>query len=127
MLQKYIMAELLNKESFKEKVFNFETNKEWKFAGNRPAILDFYADWCGPCKTLAPIFEELSKEYEGEIDFYKVDTEKEQELAAMFGIRSIPTIMFMNTDGKEPQVVQGALPKPQLKEVIEQVFEIKGE
>lgn len=127
MLQKYIMAELLNKESFKEKVFNFETNKEWKFAGNRPAILDFYADWCGPCKTLAPIFEELSKEYEGEIDFYKVDTEKEQELAAMFGIRSIPTIMFMNTDGKEPQVVQGALPKPQLKEVIEHVFEIKGE
>ncbi len=121
------MAELLNKESFKEKVFNFETNKEWKFAGNRPAILDFYADWCGPCKTLAPIFEELSKEYEGEIDFYKVDTEKEQELAAMFGIRSIPTIMFMNTDGREPQVVQGALPKPQLKEVIEQVFEIKGE
>lgn len=121
-----IMAELLNQESFKEKVFNFETNKEWKFAGDKPAILDFYADWCGPCKMLAPIFEELSKEYQGKIDFYKIDTEKEQQLAGMFGIRSIPTIMFMDTDGKEPQVVQGALPKPQLKEVIEQVFGIKG-
>src|SRR5690606_41143954 len=96
-----IMAELLNQESFKEKVFNFETNNEWKFAGDKPAILDFYADWCGPCKMLAAIFEELSKEYQGKIDFYKIDTEKEQQLAGMFGIRSIPTIMFMDTDGKE--------------------------
>lgn len=121
------MTELLNKESFKEKVFNFETNTEWDFAGDKPAILDFYADWCGPCKTLAPIFEELSKEYEGKIDFYKIDTEKEQELAGMFGIRSIPTIMFMQKDGQEPQVVQGALPKQDLKNVIEQVFGITAE
>lgn len=121
------MTELLNKESFKEKVFNFEENTEWNFAGDRPAILDFYADWCGPCKTLAPIFEELSKEYEGKIDFYKIDTEKEQELAGMFGIRSIPTIMFMQKDGQEPQVVQGALPKQDLKNVIEQVFGITAE
>ena len=121
------MTELLNKESFKEKVFNFEENTEWNFAGDRPAILDFYADWCGPCKTLSPIFEELSKEYEGKIDFYKIDTEKEQELAGMFGIRSIPTIMFMQKDGQEPQVVQGALPKQDLKNVIEQVFGITAE
>lgn len=121
------MTELLNKESFKEKVFNFEENTEWNFAGDRPAILDFYADWCGPCKTLSPIFEELSKEYEGKIDFYKIDTEKEQELAGMFGIRSIPTIMFMQKDGQEPQVVQGALPKQDLKNVIQQVFGITEE
>lgn len=119
------MAELLNKETFKTQVFNWEENKEWKFAGDKPTIVDFYADWCGPCKMLAPIFEELSKEYEGEINFYKVDTEAEQEISAMFGIRSIPTIMFMQPDGKEPQVINGALPKPQMKEVIEQVFGIK--
>ena len=118
----------LTKAEFVKLVYDIDKNTEsLDYLGNKPAVVDFYADWCGPCKTLAPIFEELSKEYEGEIDFYKVDTEKEQELAAMFGIRSIPTIMFMYTDGKEPQVVQGALPKPQLKEVIEQVFEIKGE
>lgn len=120
------MAELLDQKNFKEKVFDFENNKEWNFAGDKPAIVDFYADWCGPCKMLAPIFEELSKEYEGKIDFYKVDTEKEQQLSGMFGIRSIPTIMFMTPDGKEPQVVQGALQKNQLKEVIEQVFDIKA-
>lgn len=119
------MAELLTKESFKTKVFDFEKNKEWKFAGDKPAIVDFYADWCGPCKMLAPIFEDLSKEYAGKVDFYKLDTEKEQEIAGMFGIRSIPTIMFMKPDDNEPQVIQGALPKPQLKEVIEQVFGIK--
>lgn len=118
------MAELLTKETFKEKVFDFEKNKEWNFAGKRPAIVDFYADWCGPCKMLAPIFEDLSKEYEGKIDFYKLNTEKEQEIAAMFGVRSIPTIMFME-EGKEPQIAQGAYPKPQLEEIIEQVFGIK--
>lgn len=116
------MAELLTKETFKAKVFDWEKNQEWKFEGDKPAIVDFYADWCGPCKMLAPIFEELSKEYKGKIDFYKLDTEKEQEIAGMFGVRSIPTIMFMQADGKEPQVLQGALPKPQLIEVIHQVF-----
>lgn len=119
------MAELLNKETFKTQVFNWEENKEWKFAGDKPTIVDFYADWCGPCKMLAPIFEELSREYEGEINFYKVDTEAEQEISAMFGIRSIPTIMFMQPDGKEPQVINGVLPKPKMKEVIEQVFGVK--
>ncbi|MDO5656681.1 MAG: thioredoxin [Flavobacteriaceae bacterium] len=119
------MAELLTKETFKNKVFDFDNKQDWEFAGERPAIVDFYADWCGPCKMLAPIFEELSKEYEGKIDFYKVDTEQEQQISGMFGIRSIPTIMFMQPDGQEPQVLQGALPKAQLIEVIEQVFGIK--
>ena len=119
------MTETLNTATFKSKVFDFEQNKTWKFEGEKPAVLDFYADWCGPCKTLAPIFEDLSEEYKDKIDFYKLDTEKEQEIAAMFQIRSIPTIMFLKPGESEPQVLQGALPKPQLKEVIEQVFGIK--
>ncbi|MGI9525500.1 MAG: thioredoxin [Weeksellaceae bacterium] len=119
------MAELLNTNTFKEKVFNFDENQEWKFEGDKPTIIDFYADWCGPCKTLAPIYEELSKEYEGKIDFYKIDTEQEQEISAMFNVRSIPTIVFINNDGKEPQILNGALPKQEFKKVIEQVFEIK--
>ena len=87
------MTELLTKETFLEKVFNFEKNKEWKFEGDKPAIIDFYADWCGPCKMVAPILEELSEEYEGKVDIYKVDTEAEQELSAAFAIRSIPSML----------------------------------
>lgn len=120
------MAELLNKDTFKEKVFNFEENKEWKFEGDKPAILDFYADWCGPCQMLSPIYDELSKEFEGKIDFYKIDTEKQQELAAMFNVRSIPTIVFINNDGSKPQVLNGALPKQDFVKVIDQVFGIKN-
>ena len=82
--------EHLNAESFKKKVFNYETNKEWNFEGEKPCIIDFYADWCAPCKMVAPVLEELSNEYKGKIDIFKVDTEEEQELAAVFGIRSIP-------------------------------------
>ena len=88
------MTELLTKETFLKKVFNFEENKEWKFEGDKPCIIDFYADWCGPCKMVAPILEELSEEYKGKIDIYKVDTEVEQELSAAFGIRSIPSMLF---------------------------------
>ena len=82
--------EHLTKESFKNKVFDFESNQEWSFAGDKPCIIDFYADWCNPCKVVAPILENLAEEYEGKVDIYKVDTEKEQELASMFNIRSIP-------------------------------------
>lgn len=120
------MAELLNTNTFKEKVFNFEKNKAWKFEGDKPTIIDFYADWCGPCQMLAPIYDELSKEYDGAINFYKIDTEQEQEIAAMFNVRSIPTIVFINNDGNEPQILNGALPKQEFKKVIEQVFEIKA-
>ena len=104
------MTELLTKETFLEKVFNFEKNKEWTFEGDVPCIIDFYADWCGPCKAIAPVLEALSEEYGGKINIYKVDTEKEQELSAAFAIRSIPSMLFCPAEG-QPQMAQGALPK----------------
>ena len=118
------MTELLTKSTFLEKVFDFEKNKEWKFQGDKPCIIDFYADWCGPCKMVAPILEELSEEYKGKVDIYKVDTEVEQELAAAFGIRSIPSMLFV-PKGAEPQMAQGALPKHQLEKIMNDVLEVK--
>ncbi len=114
----------LTLENFKEKVFDFEKNKEWKFEGDKPCIIDFYADWCGPCKMVAPILEELSEEYKGKVDIYKIDTEKEKELAGMFGIRSIPTLLFVPTEG-QPQMATGALPKPEMKKAIAQVLSVE--
>ena len=113
--------EHLTKETFLKKVFNFEQNKEWKFEGELPCLIDFYADWCQPCKMVAPILEELSEEYKGKINIYKIDTEAERELAGAFGIRSIPSILFVPKDG-QPQMSQGALPKESFKEVIEDVL-----
>lgn len=115
------MTEHLTKQTFLEKVFDFENNKEWKFQGELPALIDFYADWCGPCKMVAPVLEELSEEYAGKINIYKIDTEVEQELAAAFGIRSIPSLLFIPKD-EQPQMAQGALPKDALKEAIENVL-----
>lgn len=115
--------EHLTKETFVQKVFNYEKNSEWKFAGERPCIIDFYADWCGPCKMVAPILEELSREYAGKIDVYKVDTDKEQELAAVFGIRSIPSLLFVPKDGK-PQMAMGALPKNAFVDAIKNVMQV---
>lgn len=112
----------LTKEEFLKKVVDYENNPtEWKYLGDKPAIIDFYADWCGPCKMIAPVLEELAKEYDGEIYIYKIDTEKEQELAAAFGIRSIPTLLFVPMD-EAPQMAQGALPKATFKEAIETVL-----
>ena len=108
----------LTTKDFKEKVFNYETQKDWKYEG-LPAIVDFYADWCGPCKMVAPILEELSNEYEGRLVIYKVNTDREQELSAVFGIQSIPTMLFIGADG-EPMMQPGALPKHVLKQVIEE-------
>ena len=113
--------EHLTKQTFFEKVFNYEQSKEWKFEGNLPCIIDFYADWCQPCKMVAPILEELSEEYEGKINIYKVDTEVEQELAAAFGIRSIPSLLFCPKD-EQPQMAQGALPKETFKQVIDDIL-----
>ncbi len=118
--------EHLTLESFKTKVFDFEANKEWKFEGNKPCIIDFYADWCAPCRMVAPILEELSSEYEGKLDVYKVDTEKERDLAAMFGIRSIPSLLFVPM-GEQPQMAAGALPKQEFVRVIEDVLKVKNE
>jgi len=112
----------LTKAEFLKKVVDFEGNpNEWKYLGDKPALIDFYASWCGPCKTIAPILEDLAAEYEGEIYIYKIDTEAEQELAAAFGIRSIPTLLFAPMKGN-PQIVQGALPKSNLKEAIDKVL-----
>jgi len=118
------MTENLTKATFLEKVFNFEENKEWKFEGNVPAIIDFYADWCGPCKMIAPILEQLSEEYGGKINIYKIDTEAEQELSAAFGIRSIPSMLFCPM-GAEPQMANGALPKPDLERIISEVLKVE--
>lgn len=112
----------LTKDDFLKKVMDYETNPtEWKYLGDKPAIIDFYADWCGPCKMIAPILEELAEEYADDIYIYKVDTEKEQELSVAFGIRSIPTLLFVPMD-EAPQMAQGALPKHALKEAIESVL-----
>lgn len=110
----------LTKDEFLQKVYNYEKNpNEWKYEGDKPAIVDFYATWCGPCKMLAPILEELAKEYDGQIVVYKIDTEKEPELSAAFGIRSIPTLLFIPKSG-DPQVAQGAMPKASLKKAIDE-------
>ncbi|MFW5753596.1 MAG: thioredoxin [Marinilabilia sp.] len=118
------MVEFLTKETFKEKVFDFENNKEWKFEGDKPCLIDFYADWCQPCKMVAPILEELSEEYEGKLDVFKIDTESEQELAGMFGIQSIPSLLFVPTEG-QPQMAQGALPKDTFERAIKDVLKVE--
>jgi thioredoxin len=112
----------LNKADFLAKVANYETNpKEWKYLGDKPAIIDFYADWCGPCRAVAPILEELAAEYGDKIYIYKIDTEREKELAGAFGIRSIPSLLFIPMKG-QPQMAQGALPKSELKKAIDEVL-----
>ena len=112
----------LTKADFLAKVMNYEKNPtEWIYLGDKPCLIDFYASWCGPCKRLAPILDELAQEYAGEIYIYKIDTEKERELAAVFGVRSIPTLLFCPM-GENPQIAQGALPKEQLKEAIDKVL-----
>jgi thioredoxin len=110
----------LNSTTFKEKVMDYEVNTDqWVYAGDKPCIIDFYADWCKPCKMIAPIMEELAAEYKDEIYIYKVDTQKERELAQVFGIRSIPAVLFVPMEGK-PQMSTGALPKETFKQVIDE-------
>ena len=109
----------ISASDFKEKIFDYETEQEWKYKGEFPAIIDFYADWCGPCKAVAPVLEELAVEYDGRLLIYKLDTDREAELSAMFGIQSIPTLLFIPLEG--PLLMQkGALPKHILKQVIEE-------
>ncbi len=112
----------LTKAEFLKKVANYETNPNtWTYLGQRPCLIDFYTTWCGPCKRLAPVLEELAKEYEGRIDIYKVDSEKEPELAAAFGVRSIPTLLFCPM-GENPQIAQGALQKEELINIFDNVL-----
>jgi thioredoxin len=118
------MVEHLTQETFKNKVFNYETNREWKYEGEKPCLIDFYADWCGPCKMVAPILEELASEYNGKLDIYKIDTEKERELAGMFGIQSIPSLLFVPV-GAEPQMAMGALPKETFRKAFKDVLKVE--
>ncbi|MEI6752830.1 MAG: thioredoxin [Paludibacter sp.] len=112
----------LTKAEFLAKVMNYEKNPtDWKYLGGKPCIIDFYANWCGPCKMIAPILEELAKEYDGQIYIYKVNTEEEQELAGAFGIKSIPSLLFCPMEGK-PQMAQGAMPKDSFKKAIQEVL-----
>lgn len=109
----------LTTQDFKEKIFNYEKEKEWSYNGQLPVLIDFYADWCGPCKMVAPILEELSNEYQGKLTIYKVDTEVETELASVYGIRSIPTFLFIPVND-DPVMQPGALPKKAFQQIIEE-------
>ncbi|MGD1046575.1 MAG: thioredoxin [Bacteroidota bacterium] len=112
------MSEHLTKQAFCEKVFDFENNKEWNYEGTLPAVIDFWAPWCGPCRMVGSVIDELSTEYAGKVNFYKVNTDEEQELAGAFGIQSIPSLLFIPMNG-EPKMARGALPKKELKNIIE--------
>jgi len=115
----------LNKADFLSKVANYETSPStWKYVGDKPALIDFYADWCAPCRAIAPVLEELAAEYDGKIYIYKVDTQSEEEISALFGIRSIPSLLFIPMD-EMPQMAQGALPKHELKKAIDDIL-LKG-
>ncbi len=112
----------LTETEFNELVSTFSKgDKQWKFLGKRPAIIDFYASWCGPCRALAPVLDELATEYAGKIDIYKVDTDAQQRLAARFDIRSIPTLLFIPMEGK-PHIARGVQPKDKLRKVVEEVL-----
>ncbi|MCF8294578.1 MAG: thioredoxin [Bacteroidales bacterium] len=115
--------EHLTKATFQEKVFNWEQNKEWKYEGQVPCLIDFYADWCSPCKMVAPILEELQKEYGDKLVIYKVNTENERELAGVFGIQSIPSLLFVPMN-EQPQMAMGALPKDTFKKAIADVLKV---
>jgi thioredoxin len=123
---KKIMVNHLTKESFLDRIFDYEKNKEWKYEGEKPAIIDFYADWCGPCKIVSPVLDELSDELNEKMDFYKIDTEAEQELAAIFGIRSIPSFLFIPVNA-QPQMAVGALPKETFVRAIKDVLGVEKE
>ncbi len=118
------MTEQLTKDQFLTDVFDYENKKEWEYQGDVPCIIDFYADWCQPCKIVSPILEEISNEYEGKVKVYKVNTEVEQELAGAFGIQSIPSLLFIPTDEK-PQMAVGALPKDSIKQAMKEVLGVE--
>ncbi len=112
----------LNAKDFQQKIVNYRNNpNEWNYLGDKPAIIDFFATWCGPCKMLSPVLEKLSVEYADKTHIYKVDVDQDEELAGMFGIRSVPTLLFVPMKG-QPQMLAGALPKAELKNVIADVL-----
>jgi thioredoxin 1 len=117
------MTEHLDSEAFKKKVFDWNKHEEWKYEGALPAIVDFYAEWCMPCKMLGPVLEDISGKYEGKMSVFKVDIDKEPEIAGIFGVQSVPSLLFIPTEGK-PSMALGALPKPQLEKAIGEVLKV---
>ena len=117
----------LNLETFKEKIFDFGDGGEveWNYIGEKPCIIDFYADWCGPCKSIAPILEEIEKEYDGKINIYKVNVDENQELSVMFGIQSIPALLFVPVGNELPQMSLGAIPKDVFEKAISEVLKVE--
>ncbi|MFC2138773.1 thioredoxin family protein [Bacteroidota bacterium] len=117
----------LTKQEFLDKVMNYEKNpNQWVYEGDLPCLIDFYADWCAPCRIAAPILEELAKEYSGKIHIYKIDTQKERELAAAFGIQGIPAFLYCPLEGN-PQMTSGIAGTPEetkamFKELIDNVL-----
>ncbi|HAW85784.1 MAG: thioredoxin [Spirochaetes bacterium GWD1_61_31] len=117
------MPEKLTLQIFKEKIFDYETGEKWAYKGTAPAIVDFYADWCGPCRMVAPILDNISKKYGQKLTVYKVDTEAEPELSGLFGIQSIPSLLFIPVDG-EPRMLAGALPEKEFDKIIADVLKV---
>lgn len=115
------VAVYLTEESFKEKVFNFDKNKEWKYEGTKPAVIDFYADWCAPCRQLSPILEDVVKGYNGRVILYKVDTEKEKDLTGKLGVEALPTLLYIPVNGK-PQEKMGLASKEELMQAIDRIL-----
>ena len=108
----------LTKGGFLRRVADFENSpNEWKFLGNKPALIDFFAPWCGPCKMLSPVLDELAEEYDGKVDIYKVTIDNEEELADIFGIRSVPTLLFVPLQG-DPKRAMGAMPKSEIRNIL---------
>jgi thioredoxin len=118
------MSEKLTTAEFKKKVFDFEANEAWKFEGDLPCIVDFYADWCGPCKMVSPVLDAISQEYAGKLNVYKINTDEEQALSAAFGIQSIPSLLFVPKSG-DPRMSMGALPKPQILKAMKDVMAVE--
>ncbi len=118
------MSTKLTTDEFKKKVFDFQAQTDWKFEGDLPCIVDFYADWCGPCKMVSPILEQISEEYAGKVNVYKINTDEEQELSQAFGIQSIPSLLFVPKTG-DPRMSMGALPKPQILKAMKEVMAVE--
>ena len=117
-----VMAEdviYITTAQFRERIFDYKTSKEWKYKGDKPCVIDFYTTWCGPCKRLAPIMEELSQTYCDQVVFYKADTERERELAMAFGISSIPQVLYIPVEGK-PMILKGLYPKENMIQIIDE-------
>lgn len=116
-----VAVHALDKAAFLEKVFNYEKDSVWTYRSDKPAVIDFYTTWCQPCKALEPVMKELAESYKDKVVFYKVDVEAEEELGAVFGIQSIPTILFVPLKGK-PSLAKGAAPKMLVEQAIKELL-----